>query len=83
MDSEVFGGNTWIFDGEVVAADDPTDFDDGGSGFELVGFAVTWTGEDLKCERWSLLLFFHFSERVSLEGRIEVMSICPTTRFSF
>lgn len=39
MDSEVFGGNTWIFDGEVVAAYDPTDFD-GGSRFELVGFAV-------------------------------------------
>jgi len=78
----VFGGNSWIFDGEVVAADDPTDFD-GGSRFELVGFSVAWTGEDLECESGWVLLFFHFSERVSLEGRIEVMSICLTTQFFF
>jgi len=36
MDCEGFGGNTWIF----VAADDPTDFDDGGSGFELEPLVV-------------------------------------------
>jgi len=66
MDSEVFGGNTWIFDGEVVAADDPTGFN-GGSGFEFVGFAVAWTSEDFKCEseRSLVLLFFHFTDTQS------------------
>jgi hypothetical protein len=58
----MFGGYTWIFDGESVAADDPADFDYG-FGSEIEGFAFSRTGEDLKCERGKNLLLFHFSDR--------------------